>query len=126
NSINENANRFTNWTWNNTLELRDSYAERHNLGLLVGQEAIWNRDRRMDASMANLVSTDVNARYIQPALGDPATRNVTTSGGTSSLLSFFGRADYNFDERYYMSATLRRDGSSRLGESNQWGAFPAF
>jgi TonB-linked SusC/RagA family outer membrane protein len=126
NSIFENNNTFTNWTLNNTLTFRESFAERHNVNLLAGQAASRGRSRFIGASMAGLVTTDVNARYIQPAIGNPATRNVTSSGSVGSILSWFGKADYNFDERYYLSFTLRRDGSSRLGEANRWGTFPAF
>lgn len=42
------------------------------------------------------------------------------------LASFFGRANYNFDEKYLLSASLRRDGSSRFGPSNKWGTFSSF
>ena len=41
------------------------------------------------------------------------------------LISFFGRLNYNFDERYLITASLRRDGSSRFGASNRWGLFPS-
>jgi len=67
-----------------------------------------------------------STRYIQDALGAAATKNVTSSGALSRLLSFFGKADYNFAEKYYASVTVRRDGSSNLGPNNQWGNFPAF
>jgi TonB-linked SusC/RagA family outer membrane protein len=126
NSIFENNNTFTNWTWNSTLTFQESFADRHNIDLLVGQEMNRGRSRFVSASMANLVTTDVNARYIQPAIGDPATRDVVSGGGVGSLLSWFGKADYNFDQRYYLSFTLRRDGSSRLGPESKWGTFPAF
>jgi TonB-dependent starch-binding outer membrane protein SusC len=126
NSIFEGQNNFTEYTWNNTLNLQETFADRHNFGVLVGQEAIWGRSRNMDASIAGLVSTDINARYIVGALADPGTRVISSGGGTSSLLSVFGQANYNFDERYYLSGTLRRDGSSRLGPDNRWGTFPAF
>jgi TonB-linked SusC/RagA family outer membrane protein len=126
NGIFEGDNYFTSYTLTNTLNFQESFGDRHNVTLLAGQEAIRNNDRRIDASMAGLVSTDVNARYIQAALGDPATRNVSSIGGISSLLSWFGQANYNFAERYYLSGTLRRDGSSRLGETYRWGTFPAF
>ena len=43
-----------------------------------------------------------------------------------ALLSWFGKVDYNFANRYYLSGTLRYDGSSRLGEAYRWGTFPAF
>jgi TonB-dependent starch-binding outer membrane protein SusC len=126
NSIFEGQNTFTEYTWNNTLNFRNSFGGTHNLDALVGQEAIWGRSRNMDASIAGLVSTDINARYIQGALANPNTRAISSGGGTSSLLSFFGQANYNFAERYYLSGTLRRDGSSRLGPDNRWGTFPAF
>ncbi len=45
--------------------------------------------------------------------------------GESKLISFFGRADYNISDRYLASVSIRRDGSSRFGPSNQWGNFPA-
>jgi iron complex outermembrane receptor protein len=45
--------------------------------------------------------------------------------GESKLISFFGRADYNIGDRYLASVSIRRDGSSRFGPSNQWGNFPA-
>ncbi|MDX1673270.1 MAG: TonB-dependent receptor [Longimicrobiales bacterium] len=126
NSIYEGQWTFTTYTWNNTLTLNREFSDRHNVNMLLGQEAIWGSSRNVDASMADLVSTSLDARFIQGALGDPDTRNVTSSGGESALLSFFGKVDYNYDARYYLSGTLRRDGSSRLSEENRWGTFPAF
>lgn len=126
NGINESNNYFTNWTVTNTLNLQRTFGEQHNLSMLGGHEAIRSRNRNIGASMANMVTTDPNARYIQPALGDPNSRNVTSSGGVSALLSWFGKVDYNFANRYYLSGTLRHDGSSRLGEAYRWGTFPAF
>jgi iron complex outermembrane receptor protein len=43
----------------------------------------------------------------------------------SRLISFFGRVNYNLDDRYLLGLSVRRDGSSRFGESNAWGTFPA-
>jgi TonB-linked SusC/RagA family outer membrane protein len=126
NQIFENNNTFTNWTLNNTLTFRETLGGRHNVSLLAGQAASRGRSRFIGATMNNLITLDINARYIQPAVGDPATRVVTSSGSIASLLSWFGKADYNFDERYYLSFTLRRDGSSKLSEANRWGTFPAF
>lgn len=125
NSINENTNQFTDWTWSNTLQYGLSLFDQHNVNLLLGQEANANRNRFISASMANLLSTDPDARYVQDALGDAATKNVFSAGGRSALLSFFGKADYNFADRYVASFTLRQDGSSRLGPGHRWGTFPA-
>lgn len=125
NSISENSSRFTDWTWSNTLNYRRRIAESHNLAVLLGQESNERTNRFITGAMSNLINTDVNSRYIQDALGDAATKNVSSSGGRSALLSFFGKADYNFAERYIASFTLRRDGSSNLGPSHRWGTFPA-
>lgn len=45
--------------------------------------------------------------------------------GSNRLISFFGRAVYNFDSKYYFTATIRRDGSSKFGVNNEWGLFPS-
>jgi TonB-linked SusC/RagA family outer membrane protein len=124
NGITENYSQFTEWTWDNTLTYASTFG-RHSLNVLVGQAASANRNRFEAASINSLISTDVNGRYIQDALADPATKNVSSSGSIGSLLSFFGKADYSYADRYYLSLTVRRDGSSRLGPSNRWGTFPA-
>lgn len=123
-SVNENNTRFTDWTWSNTLRYSRP-GERHNVTLLLGQEINQNDFRYLEGSLGGLVSTDVDARYIQDALGNAASKNVSSSGGKGALLSFFGKADYTYADRYIASFTLRRDGSSRLGPANQWGTFPA-
>jgi TonB-linked SusC/RagA family outer membrane protein len=122
--INENYNLFTQWTWSNTLTY-SRIMNQHNLTVLVGQAANQNTNRFEAGSCANLLNTDVNSRYIQDALCDPTTKNVSSAGGKSALLSYFGKADYSFADRYYLSLTLRRDGSSRFGPSHRWGTFPA-
>jgi TonB-linked SusC/RagA family outer membrane protein len=124
--INENYYTFTEWTWTNTLRFARQLGERHRVAVLLGQEATENEFRANGSGINNLITTDINARYIQDAIGDAASKNVSSSGGKGSLLSYFGKVDYNFAERYYLSATLRRDGSSRLGPNSRWGTFPAF
>jgi TonB-dependent starch-binding outer membrane protein SusC len=122
-TVNENSNRFTQWTWTNTARYNRRFFSQHNVDLLLGQEAHEATNRFITASLADLLTTDPNARYIQDALG--ATKNVTSTGGQSTLLSFFGKVDYNFADRYVASFTVRQDGSSRLGPNNRWGTFPA-
>ncbi len=50
---------------------------------------------------------------------------VNTFKGTNTLISFYGRANYNYDDRFLVTGTLRRDGSSRFGSGNKWGMFPS-
>src|SRR5206468_7177156 len=117
--------QFFNWSWSNTARFVKALGS-HNFDFLLGQEAGAGMNRRIDASIANLLSTDLNSRYIQSTLGDASTKDVSSSGGKSALLSLFGKADYNFADRYVASFTVRRDGSSRLAPGHQWGTFPAF
>jgi TonB-linked SusC/RagA family outer membrane protein len=126
NGINESYSTFREWTWTNTLRYASTLGERHNVGVLLGQEANESRSRFNASSINNLVTTAIDARYIQDAIGDAASKNVSSTGGEAALLSVFGKVDYNFADRYHASVTVRRDGSSRLGPSNRWGTFPAF
>jgi TonB-linked SusC/RagA family outer membrane protein len=125
NSINENQNQFTDWTWSNTATYLKTLGQ-HSLNLLAGQEANAGNNRFITASMGSLLNTAVDSRYINAALGDAKSINVSSTGGQYALLSFFGKADYGFADKYIVSATLRTDGSSRLGPTNRWGTFPAF
>jgi TonB-dependent starch-binding outer membrane protein SusC len=124
NAINENYNLFTEWTWSNTLNYARAM-DQHNLSVLLGQEANQSQNRFEQGNCANLLNPSVETRYINDALCDPNTKNVFSQGSKAALLSFFGKADYNYGERYYLSLTVRRDGSSRLSPDNRWGTFPA-
>jgi TonB-linked SusC/RagA family outer membrane protein len=123
--INENYNLSTEWTWSNTLNF-SRVMNQHNLTVLVGQEANQSYNRFETASCRDLLNEGVDYRYIRDDLCNPTTKNAFSSGFKAALLSFFGKADYNFADRYYLSFTLRRDGSSRLGPTHRWGTFPAF
>jgi TonB-linked SusC/RagA family outer membrane protein len=125
NSIDENQRQTTDWTWTNTLSYLGTFG-RHTLNVLAGQEANKNTTRFLAGHIGNLLNTDPSSRYIRDALADPATKNDSSVGSVATLLSFFGKADYSYAERYYLSATLRRDGSSTFGASHRWGTFPAF
>jgi TonB-linked SusC/RagA family outer membrane protein len=119
----ERQNRFTDWTWSNTLRYTLD-RDRHDLSLLVGQELNRQDGRTLEGRLTNLVNSDVNSQYLSPTLGTLGLPN--SFGYQSALLSFFGQTNYTFADRYIASFTLRRDGSSRLGPANQWGTFPAF
>jgi TonB-dependent starch-binding outer membrane protein SusC len=124
NSFNENSSQSTDWTWSNTVRFVQQRSQ-HNISLLAGQEANKGNNRFLAAGFSNLLSDDLNSRYVQDALGDSKSKTVNTTGGESALLSYFGKADYNFADRYVASLTVRRDGSSRLGPTHRWGTFPA-
>jgi TonB-dependent starch-binding outer membrane protein SusC len=125
NGANENQVQDYSWTWTNTLRYQKNFSQ-HGFNVLLGQEANHSSNRQLNGSINNLLSTDLDSRYIQDALGDAATEKVNSTGGQSALLSYFGKLDYNFNDKYVASATVRRDGSSRFQSDNRWGTFPAF
>ncbi|WP_311182637.1 TonB-dependent receptor [Hymenobacter volaticus] len=102
----------------NTLTYRQQLGK-HSLGLLLGQG----------------LQSDTNNRTFAQGTGFPnnSFKEISAASVTSStqnwsgyrLASFFGRADYNFDDRYLLNVSFRADGSSRFGKANQWGYFPS-
>ena len=125
NTVTDSSARFTDWTWSNTLTYRRQLFQQHNITVLLGQEANQITTRRLWGTLGNLIDTEVDSWYLQDALGDAATKNVTSEGSRSALLSFFGKADYNFADKYLLTFTVRHDGSSNMGPDNRWGTFPA-
>ncbi|MGF1671144.1 MAG: SusC/RagA family TonB-linked outer membrane protein [Balneolaceae bacterium] len=125
NSISEGFSNFTDWTFSNTLTFVESFDDKHNINVLAGQESRRFTNSFIGGGISNLISTDVNSRFIQAFLADNASRSVGSGGSTNSLLSFLGKIDYNFDEKYLLSFTIRRDGSSNFGPNNRWATFPA-
>jgi len=124
NGINENQRDFRDWGWSNTLKYIQQL-DKHGLSVLVGQEISKSTSRAINGNMSNLINDDLNSRYLQDALGDAASKQVFSNGSESALLSFFGKADYNYANRYIATFTLRKDGSSNLGPDHRWGTFPA-
>jgi TonB-linked SusC/RagA family outer membrane protein len=124
-NIYDNSSSSNEYTLSNTLKYSLQRSQ-HGFTALLGQEAIYGYSRGINASESNLLSSDNDARFVQDALGDAKSKVVNSFGGHSALLSLFGKADYNFADKYIASATVRRDGSSRLGPNNRYGTFPAF
>ncbi len=123
NNLNETQGFNSEWTWTNTLTYRTTIAEKHNLTLLAGTEAIQNKSRSLSGGRNDFfVLGDMDYYYL-----NVGTANISnaSSGGVGSLFSLFARADYSFNDRYLASVTIRRDGSSNFGPENKYGAFPA-
>ena len=124
NGIYENNSTSVDWTLSNTARYSKRAGD-HNFSFLVGQELNETNYSYNEGSLNGLVSTSTDAQYIQDALGDASSKNILTTGSRSALLSFFGKMDYTYADRYTLNLTVRRDGSSRLGPGHQWGTFPA-
>lgn len=122
NTYSEGANHFRRWTFTNTLQYNQDFGK-HGVSVLLGLEAMENSGRSVGGGAAGYFSTDPN--YVTLSSGSGNFTN-QSSMSLNRLFSQFGKVDYNFDGRYIVGATLRRDGSSRFNEQNRWGLFPAF
>ena len=99
--------------------------EAHKLDILVGQETIITKSNTMSTMVENFPSFfDSQMAWDFMATGTPVSTN-NYYNADDLLVSFFGRANYDFDGRYSLSATLRADGSSKFTSGNQWGFFPS-
>ncbi len=120
-SLYEESNKSLTYLWDNTLTYLDTFADKHNVNVMIGSSAQNNLYNRMNASVQGFLSD--NNSQLNNGLTDP------TVGGTKNdwaILSFMGRANYNYDNKYLFTATIRRDGSSRFSKENRWGTFPSF
>ena len=122
NSLLYDQNHFLSVTFSNTLRYNWKLNDNHNFKFLVGTEYI-KTDLDFQATKKEGFAIQTEDYFTLNA----GTGNTTVSGGSTGnrLFSQFGRLDYNFDDRYLLAVTLRRDGSSRFGEDNQYGIFPA-
>ncbi|MCC8199310.1 MAG: TonB-dependent receptor [Tannerellaceae bacterium] len=114
----ENYNRST-WNVNSVLNYGVTLNEVHNLSAMVGVEAL-----RSTTSTVNNYDQNFVDDLVQIGKGlDEQRRQQSEGGETYALASFFASANYNFNQKYYLSATLRRDGTSRFVGDNKWGMF---
>ncbi len=113
------------WQIENTLSY-DKTIGQHSFSVLLGQSAKESSGYYLNGWRNNLISYD--HPYIDAATGQAADGDQGSGGAPNvkaKLASYFARASYNFDERYMIQATVRRDGSSRFGSNNHWATFPS-
>lgn len=117
----QDANKSTTLLWDNTLTYTNTFAQKHFLNVMVGTSAQNNVYSKINASVSNFLSDQQN--QLSKGLENP------TVGGTMNdwaILSFIGRLNYTYADKYLLTATVRRDGSSRFSKENRWGTFPSF
>lgn len=109
------------WIWKSYLTYNLHFGELHNLTAMVGTEAQRSDWEGIQITKKNFTSNDIQ----NLSQGDDKTSSTTGWKDASSLLSYFGRFNYNYADRYLATFTLRADGSSKFGPQNKWGYFPS-
>ncbi|QIL38526.1 TonB-dependent receptor [Pedobacter sp. HDW13] len=119
--VNRDENR--NWILENTLTYKNTFGD-HNLTLLAGTTAQRRKNYYINSSALNVPYSSDGDLYL--ALGTASNREVIDGGSLSTYLSYFGRANYSFKNKYLLNATLRADAASQFfGGGDLWGYFPA-
>ncbi|MGQ1785215.1 TonB-dependent receptor [Saccharicrinis sp. GN24d3] len=120
-TLSESSRNNTLWNWTNTLTYEKTIGA-HSFDVLLGVEATKKTYRDMTASRQDYFSVDPN--FLVLDAGAQSQLNEGT-GYAWTLFSAFGRLHYTYNHKYLFDFTLRRDGSSRFGENNRYGIFPA-
>ncbi|WP_299549263.1 TonB-dependent receptor [Seonamhaeicola sp.] len=129
---------FTDYTWDSYITYNNTFAEDHNLTVLLGASAFRTRGHYYGNTGFNLAngSNSVSDAFVDGWVGDrvdgrivPRFDEAALASGAdffdSRLQSFFTRVQYNYKGKYLLSAVLRRDGSSNFGPNNKFGYFPS-
>ena len=116
----------TVWQLENVL-MYDKSIDKHSFSVLLGQSAKKSSGSYLYGSRNNI--TNYSRPYIDASTGLAANADRDAAGAPSvdaTLASIFARASYNYDERYMLQVTVRRDGSYRFGPNNHYAVFPSF
>jgi len=117
--LNTTSDRFIGYTFFNTLSYDNDFGK-HSIGLLIGHE-----QQESESFLLNSRSTGISDLITNPVPSNGENNIANGDRIPTAQLSFFSKLSYNFDNRYLLSASIRRDGSSVFGEDKRFGTFPA-
>lgn len=122
NSVERKATTNVDWTWQSTATYSKTFAKKHNASFMAG------------LTMEEYKSSDVwgygegvpnNSDLMREVSAATKNRNSSGTAWSNSLMSYISRFSYNYDSKYYLTASFRRDGSSKFMANNKWANFPA-
>ena len=119
-NLTKSTTSFNNWIWDNTLTYSDQWGK-HGFKAMLGLSLREERYRNLWAVAQDVPAGKDSYKYI--SLGNTEGRVTGDDGNRYRGFSYFGRLNYNYDDRYMLMFTIRRDGSSKYNE--KWGTFPS-
>jgi TonB-linked SusC/RagA family outer membrane protein len=120
-STNEHSKNYgLYWGWKNVLTMDKTFARKHKVSWMLGHEMTSRKSDYLQGKRTHgdALLTDLDA-------GDAVYATNSGRGSKTTYLSFFSRLFYSYNNRYQMTATIRRDGTSNFAKGNQWGTFPS-
>lgn len=127
--MNGYATQTSSRTQNDMMEITAQYANNfkgHNIDGLLGYS--WNDYNYRYSSMTNYDFPSDDYTYNNMGMGNALTEGTAsmgTSQNSSRLVGWFARLNYNYENKYFLSASVRYEGSSKFGANHKWGTFPA-
>ncbi len=125
NSVFVNDYIYRNWQWENVMTYTGNFGDNHKYTALGGVAVKYNHNTGNGSSNTDLVSNDPNDAYIDNTEGPAGSRGSNEWVNENALLSYFGRVDYDFRDKYLAMVAFRADGSSKFGKNKRFGYFPA-
>lgn len=115
------TSNVTTWQMTGLATYDKTIANRHNINTMIGAEA-WKTEMNGFSANAQGLAYDDLLWY---NLGSASIKEIASSYSAAQLASFFARANYNFDSKYYVTFSMRADGSSKFKGDNQFSYFPS-
>ncbi|HKZ67464.1 MAG TPA: SusC/RagA family TonB-linked outer membrane protein, partial [Chitinophagaceae bacterium] len=123
NNLDENRGETMTFTFSNTLSYLKTINKDHSINALLGTETISSKSNGVGGSRQNFDNSSNSFRYLDYG----SSTNAYSSGSAASwfLLSYFASGTYGYQNKYFATANIRADASSRFGPNNKWGYFPS-
>lgn len=118
---NRGSSKSDNWSLKTYATYDFTVARKHKFQIMAGHEAQEGSWENLSGSRKGYISDAIHNLDV----GDATTAKNSNGGNGWAIESYYGRLNYNFDDRYLLTGTLRSDGSSNLGPNNRWGTFPS-
>ena len=130
-SVSQSANVSTNWTWELTANYRKTFAQDHTIEALAGtsiEATGWGMEVKGTRSSTKFGTWEsANLGSVEGALtsDEHASMDGKNTIPYNDLVSFFGRINYSYKDKYLLTAIVRSDGSSNFAKGHRWGVFPS-
>ena len=128
-TVSQSTSLSQRFTWENTVSYAFSIKDRHNFDIVAGQSIEkWGMGVKVGGKGTNSIFPNDWSRAYLSNTKPTQMPEISVSGAPRSqgaLASFFGRVNYNYDNKYMFSATVRADGSSNFARGHRWGIFPS-
>jgi TonB-linked SusC/RagA family outer membrane protein len=134
NTLTKGNSHNISWLWENTLSYNKQFGL-HSLDIVSGYTMQKATSENFSMTGKNIIRTSPDFWYFNPNYISDPTNGVNTLGSISngvdagqnySMMSYLFRANYTYNSRYILTATFRRDGSSKFSQGNRYGNFPSF